>query len=161
MPIRAYALLLALLLEIGVREASATICIQDDIELERVQGIVLDMEKESLLAGVTLTLSRQGGRYERSQISDHEGFFSIETVPDGDYVLEAQLDGFLTHQAVIRVRKGTNLSQVLIVTITVGLEECGYAEMTSVEKARRLQEGILHQRSKRQRKGEEASAGGA
>ena len=133
-----------LLTILGVSEAVATICVQESIQLERVQGIVLDEQGEILLSGVTLTLGRRGARFERVEISDHEGFFSFATVPEGDYALRVELDGFLQHEATIRVRKGSNLSQVLVATPPGSWDGCGYLEMTSGRRARHLQQEILN-----------------
>lgn len=136
----------AFLTFLGLSEAAATICVQESIQLERVQGIVLAEEGEFLLPGVTLTLERKGARFERVEISDHEGFFSFATVPEGDYFLRVELEGFGPHEATIRVRKGSNLSQVLVVTLPSprNFDSCGYTAMTSGRKARHLQQEILN-----------------
>jgi len=130
---------------VGARDSSATICVAEWVELERVQGMVIveSEEETSLLPGVLLTLSRIGAEFERRQISDHEGFFAFQTVPDGDYTLTAELDGFGSQQAEIRIRRSSNLDHVLLVTIPPTLFECGYVELKSAKKAGRLQKKWL------------------
>ena len=129
-------------------QAEATICTQKRIELERVQGIVLDDEGRSLLPGVVLTLSRVGGTLERTETADGEGFFSFTSVPDGDYHFSAQLDGFLTLYAEIRVTTRSHLGQVLIAHLTQEFDGCGALEMATARKARRLQRTMVNRGSR-------------
>ena len=121
--------------------AAATICGAEWTELDRVQGLVVENARDRgfLLPGVRLTLSREGGSYERQQISDDEGFFAFPTVPAGDYTLVAELEGFTVLEARIRVRRNANLDQVLVVTLVTTIDECPYLALKSARKARRLQ----------------------
>lgn len=140
----------ALVMVIGATQATATICIQPNVELERVQGIVLDDAEEALLAGARLTLRRKGAQFERVEISDEEGFFSFQGVPEGDYSLRVDLEGFYPNEVSVRVRRGANLSQVLVVTLPGAFEGCGSLDMISGRKARQMQQKILDRQRRSQ-----------
>lgn len=136
---RAVVTLATLFIFLGCHPASATICVQEAIQVKRVQGIVLGPEAESIMPGAKLTLSRTGAKFDKVVFSDHEGFFAFPTVPAGTYRLAAELVGFNDYEVEISVRRDAAADQALVLRMSLLIDDCGYTESLSGAEARRVQ----------------------
>ncbi len=59
-------------------------------------------EIAGLLPGVVVHLHR--GNFEAVTVADEDGYFAFSHLPQGDYELRAELEGFLTTTGTVRGR---------------------------------------------------------
>lgn len=99
-----------------------------------VGGKLADRNGDAI-PGVTMTLSKPGTTYSRSQVTDREGNYSFDAVPTGDgYVVRAELPGFRTatrRKIVVQANASTPVSMRL----RIRQEESGHTAIvvTSIE----------------------------
>ncbi|PYR84102.1 MAG: hypothetical protein DMG19_17560, partial [Acidobacteria bacterium] len=60
-----------------------------------LRGTVID-STGGVLPGVAMTLINKGSGQERSQLTDSAGSYVFATMPNGEYMLRAELSGFKT-----------------------------------------------------------------
>src|SRR5215203_275351 len=75
-------------------------------------------QTQAALAGVTLTLTLQGGS-SREGRSDAAGRVEFQDVPAGEYELRAALTGFRPVKQPVRIRPGEGVSVSLTMTVAV------------------------------------------
>lgn len=86
-----------------------------------VEGQVTDAETEELLTGATVLIEEA----ERGAITDDEGFFRIEGVPEGTYNVRVTFVGYETFTDEIEVVA----DEVTSMNITLGVGEVGLDEL--------------------------------
>ena len=101
--------------------AGGLLCPGFDIELsqaEGVYGIVVENEGGSLIPGATVTVTR--GKFERSTVTDEDGYFRLGKLAPGNYEMRVELEGLDTAQEEIRIRPhGGESGHALIATLAV------------------------------------------
>ena len=70
--------------------AAVPLLAQNTAEL---RGTVID-STGGVLPGVSLTLINKGSGQERAQLTDSAGSYVFATLPNGEYMLRAELSGF-------------------------------------------------------------------
>lgn len=91
-----------------------------------ISGIVSDGTRAAL-PGVTITALHQETGQRVDVISNHEGFYALRPLPIGDYVVEAELQGFRKYR-----REGLTLTTGATVALDIQLSIGEMAETVTV-----------------------------
>jgi hypothetical protein len=141
--VTAFALLLLLHLAAECYPAKADICVSDTLKVSHLQGHVVAIwsggEEPISSALVELREFRDDEWQTKFKVtSDEKGFFRVENVPSGRYELSVKADNFRSFGTRLRMKASkANPKQEIIVTLGVGLHNCGSAriqKLSSVSK---------------------------
>ena len=91
-----------------------------------ISGILTD-GTGAALPGVTITALHQGTGHRVVAMSNHEGFYALRPLPIGEYIVEAELQGFRTYR-----REGLTLSTGATVALDIPLSIGEMAETVTV-----------------------------
>ena len=84
----------------------------------------------AVLPGVSITLSNKGSGQERRQLTDPSGNYVFASLPNGDYVLKAELSGFRT-----QIRDGVTLQVGQRINLDLTLDVGQLTEEVTVTEA--------------------------
>jgi len=125
----------------------------DATELSLIRGRVRDIDGGGLLGGATVSLRQLG----LVQITDSDGAFLFEEVPEGQYTIAVELLGYSTREESVAVRAGKRISLALALAvqpielepIEVSVEARNFdLEMTGFYQRREASSGIFITREK-------------
>jgi hypothetical protein len=91
-----------------------------------IQGRIVDAQ-HSPVPGVTVTAKNTETGFTRSEVSDGEGVYRLNSLPVGTYDVHAELSGFAPYD-----RKGLIVSVGQTIDVNVDLKVAGVAESVSV-----------------------------
>jgi hypothetical protein len=94
-----------------------------------IRGVVSDATG-AVLPGVSLTLTHKASNQERQLITDSNGNYVFASLPNGDYLLKAELSGFKA-----RIRDGMTLQVGQRINVDLSLEVGGLREEVTVTEA--------------------------
>jgi hypothetical protein len=119
----------------------ATICVDRSEDVRGIRGIVIEAARadtqQAILPGVTVTIQRRG--FKATTVTDNDGYFTFQDLPHGDYDLVAALEGFLTAYGTARVRDDAAANLVLVIELTIFIDDCSGLRTEPVDRARDIQ----------------------
>lgn len=109
----------------------------DGEDIGSVTGIILDQSKEPVAYAAIVIKSQDGSKTITGGITNEDGTFKIEKLPEGTYQLEVQFIGYQTHiqeLVVTKKSKKINIGTVSLTENAQNLEEVEVvAERTTIE----------------------------
>jgi hypothetical protein len=103
------------------------------IELRQVQGAALDPNGTVIPYLCVGIFSEPEHKLLRYTQSDNKGTFAVDTngLPDGEYRLIGQVDGFCPANAIIRIKSYSHQKKPVKVHMNVrGIDTCSYVELS-------------------------------
>ena len=137
-------LCLGFLGSVAQANAMSTCVITGDTWVRWVRGAVLLQDYSGdrpPIPGATATLSR--GNWSRSVITDEDGYFAFPELPPGNYDLLVELEGFVSIEALIKVRSNIEAGRALVVDLEPAYEYCGSIKQRPWREVRDLQLGKI------------------
>ena len=129
------------------------ICVRNLENVRGVRGIVLSDgawhgQSVDVLRGVTVSVRRRD--FTASTITDADGYFTFQDLPQGDYKITAELEGFLDARDTVQVRESAAADLVLVITLGgAATDDCSVVKSMPSKQARDLQEQGLPRASRR------------
>lgn len=140
--LRRLALVMVLILT-DVTPVHSLICVHNLENVRGVRGIATAVSRHGdrsveMLPGVTVSVRR--GDFRASTTTDVDGYFTFQDLPQGDYELSADFDGFFSVRDTVRVRESAAADLVLVIELAMLMDDCSIVETVPVKRARDLQE---------------------
>jgi Fe(3+) dicitrate transport protein len=97
--------------------ALTILCINSSAQNARIEGTISQIDSTRTLSGVSIFLDKSN----LGAITNGNGYYSIDNIPDGDYFLTVSSLGFLTIKKEIHLQKGEalTLNFVMVESISV------------------------------------------
>lgn len=130
----------------------SVICASNLENVRGVRGIAVSDgswhgQSVDVLPGVTVSVRR--GDFTASAITDADGYFTFQDLPQGDYKIRAELEGFVNADDTVQVRESAAADLVLVIRLDTGMDDCSIIESMPSKQARDLQEQGLPRTSRR------------
>ena len=122
----------------------SSVCVRSVEPVRGIRGLAITAafwtdHSPSVLSGVTVKIRR--GEFKATAMTDPDGYFSFNDLPQGDYELSASFEGFQEARETVQIRDGAAPHLVLVIELTASIDACGsFVRTESETRARRLQE---------------------
>jgi len=110
--------------------AATCVFAQSPVRSLQVSGVVLD-PSGAVIAGATVTLRRDAGRWSETTTANQRGEFRFSRVSSGDYEIEAKKDGFKTTITQLQVETRSADKLELVLPVADVHEEIAVAETSN------------------------------